>query len=717
MRYCCFRFRGLVMAGCIVALVMGAGLWLASEWPIGGTDLVRSRAFSEPEGEVGLNLPEDYARRVRQRAVMDAYASRFHVVEAEIAPKGMRPQPRYRTDHKAVRIAHSELPESVLEYRHSLEEVNHPLRGFRAPILEDALDLRPATLDEKTLTALQIEAAGLIRTSLAFDGVLLTLAKTIELLGPKTFQADEEEAGIQLRDLGFPVDLVQFFRLESDGSSGGSVIGWIATELSEGRTVEDLKPLLEKASFAFRPTEPGFKVAEETGEHEIGLLRLQIGGGYSDGIIRGGSIDVSGQLVAALPKADILMSVPEDYLENIHWLALHCWPLKRVNHLSLVPEKLPVSAWAQDNGKAGSLTGNRGKLVPATLVPRYASRDEIASMFMAAESFLADGLRAANHPVFQSPLLFQGGNILVAREPANGRRILLLSETELHRNRALGLTEDQVIEAFHVEFAVDQCVVLPAVSYHLDYDITLRMHEGEVVAFVNNTTAAAHVILQRAIAAFEQAGLMPARTAATALQQLARKEYAPVIRSLAPVIAPHISNQGQFRTGFVRLFSSEATDSPVLNMQCFFAAMDVLASSSLSNSEFDADEFTKKYFTALRDLDTTARQQQKILRKLGWKIVAVPSMPDLYRSINYLNGIHDKDRYIMPAVGGFYSALDQAAETAFKNALGGSVAVVRIFTQEIQRHNGGLHCVAAAYPSMAKSEERRALKTPLHSSF
>jgi hypothetical protein len=146
-------------------------------------------------------------------------------------------------------------------------------------------------------------------------------------------------------------------------------------------------------------------------------------------------------------------------------------------------------------------------------------------------------------------------------------------------------------------------------------------------------------------------------------------------------------------------------------MQCFFAAMDVLASSSLSNSEFDADEFTMKYFTALRDLDTTAHQQQKILRKLGWKIVAVPSMPDLYRSINYLNGIHDKDRYIMPAVGGFYSALDQAAETAFMNALGGSIAVVRIFTQEIQRPNGGLHCVAAAYPSMAEPEERRALKT------
>jgi hypothetical protein len=104
----------------------------------------------------------------------------------------------------------------------------------------------------------------------------------------------------------------------------------------------------------------------------------------------------------------------------------------------------------------------------------------------------------------------------------------------------------------------------------------------------------------------------------------------------------------------------------------------------------------------LLSLDAAARAQQDQLRKLGWKIVAIPSMPDLYHSLNYLNGLHDRTRFLMPAIGGLYARLDEAASQAFQKVLGEKVRIVRIFNAECQQKHGGVHCVAAAYPRVEK---------------
>jgi hypothetical protein len=312
-----------------------------------------------------------------------------------------------------------------------------------------------------------------------------------------------------------------------------------------------------------------------------------------------------------------------------------------------------------------------------------------------------DGVAAAGHTVIQSPLLFQGGNLLVVGDPAAQERVLLLAETELYRNTALGLSREQVLDAFQSEFTVDRCRVLPAVSYHLDYDVTVRVHGDRVLAFVNDAAAAAKLILQRGISALETSGIMPAASAQAALNDLARGDSEPVIRSLATVMAPYLNERHQYRVDLVRRFASEPTDAPVFNFHCFLAAMDVLASRELAGTALTAaDALTREYFAALRALETTAREQQQHLKDLGWTVIPVPSMPDLYHSLNYLNGLHDRTRYLMPSAGGFYASVDTAAGEVFQRAFGGTIGVVHLGTQEIQRQHGGLHCVAAAYPRL-----------------
>src|SRR5690606_11573208 len=152
----------------------------------------------------------------------------------------------------------------------------------------------------------------------------------------------------------------------------------------------------------------------------------------------------------------------------------------------------------------------------ATLTPRYASRGEDGSTFVPGDTFLLDGLAKADHLVIQSPLLFQGGNLLAVQDPATGKRLLLVGEAEVYRNIALGLTEAQVLDAFRIEFGVDRCEILPAVSFHIDYDVCVRAHEGQQIAFVNDTQAAVRLILKRGVDVLAFNNMIDAADAAAA---------------------------------------------------------------------------------------------------------------------------------------------------------------------------------------------------------
>ena len=68
------------------------------------------------------------------------------------------------------------------------------------------------------------------------------------------------------------------------------------------------------------------------------------------------------------------------------------------------------------------------------------------------------------------------------------------------------------------------------------------------------------------------------------------------------------------------------------------------------------------------------------------------------RSANAVNGVQDRGRYLMPAYGGLYAPLDEAARTAFARRLGPSVEIVPILCGESQRRYGAVHCSVAVFP-------------------
>ena len=650
-----------------------------------------------------LNLPPHTVQRIADRATIDAYQSGRQSPEGSAPPTvAVRSLPR-ANDERYVRVVKPAPDKDVLEWRRLLPTNSAPAVGFRAPILDRAREGMAGHPDGSP-TAVDTRAAEVVARRLAHDGLLMTLARVIEILGPKRMLADGPAALRLIRRIAFPVDLLASFSAGTNVAAAGSsaVIGHVARKLAAGATAESLESDLARMSFRFVRANEGYRVADESGTEALGLLRMQAGGGYQHGIVAGGSIDVINQVVNALPQADFLVSIPDEFLDPFVSLARRSWRLRRAGQATVISEPLTVAAWAQDNGKAGVIRDPRSGLQRvATLTPRFASIGEGVSNFEPGESFLMEGLAAAGHSVAHSSLLFQGGNLLAVTDPKTGGRFLFVSESTLHRNMALGLSQEQILTAFKSEFGVDQCVVLPAVSYHLDFDVSIRSHSREAVVFVNDTMAAVRIVLALGIDALERHGTLDTNAAANARTSLAGRRDDELLRTLKEVVRPASVDDGGMRSAsFSKLFVADRADSGAGNLQTFLLAVDLLESSLEPGHAAPVADGRGEYVAALRRLESARRELSRELRKLGWKIVAIPSMTDLYRGINYLNGIQHRDGYIMPVFGGFYAPLDHAALAAFREVLGSELTITPVRSADCQRKHGGVHCTLAAYPKL-----------------
>lgn len=704
----------IVGAALCFAFVQSVGLnrWIvpaaSSPAPAGNDPLKSSvRVLSAPDTAEGraeriaeLNLPWDFARQTAHRILIDEYAQKVHLADGPAGPTPFQPTARKTVSDRFIRVVRPPAPE--LAPLLALKEPRIPsvLRGYRTSILDPAPGRRPVVFDAASATTAEQEAAGIVARRLAHDGLLATLVQIMQVLGPAKFSTNNSAAVAALWDIGFPVDLLACFEWEpGEAREPNRLASRIARRLLDGASVAGLQYDLNGLAFRFPKSRAGFRAAEESGEHDLGMFRMQIGGGYDGGIIPGDSIDLASQLVDAVPDANFVISVPEEFLNHLVWLAQNCWPLKRRNHVTFISGPPEITPWAQDNGKAGAVGGETdGLLEPATLIPRFASQGEDGSVFRPAESQMMPGLRAVGHLVIPSPLLFQGGNLMAVRHPSTGQRTLLVGQAEVYRNIALGLTREQVLEAFRVELGVDSCVVLPVVSHHLDLDVSVRAQNGELIAFVNDTRAAVRLILECGIDALEKHGSLTSPAAQSARESLKTGEAGRARGLLSDALRKARGGGDRLPAALSACFASGTTDSPADNVQCFLVALDILGSTVSTDADATSQEPARSYFTALRDMESALRKQREALQKLGWKIVPVPSLPDLYRNINYLNGVHERTRFIMPAYGGFYATVDQAATQVIQQAVGPNVQVIPIFCAASQRHHGGVHCVTAAYP-------------------
>jgi hypothetical protein len=535
-----------------------------------------------------------------------------------------------------------------------------------------------------------------VAEELAREGLLKALVHAVAALGPARVGAGDADA--LLRSVGLPIDLLAHFAWKEPTP----IVPYVAAQLASGRAAAELADELARVPFEFHATIDGFRVATESGEHEAGVLRVHLTRGddfQAPG--DGGSLDIVRQLVRELHGASIVAAIEDKHLDAFLSSA-RAFELDAEERLIVLPEPWELSQWAQDNAKCGIVELGQARSL-ATLVPRYASRGEEVSTFVPGDTFSCESLALLGGRVEQSPLLFQGGNLIAVRQPKTGVRDLLVGEAELFRNMALGLTRDQVLAAMRAEFGVDRCIVLPAVSFHIDYELCVRAVGSELVAFVNDTSQATRLVLAAGIAALEADGALSASAAATAREDLGAGRYEPFVGAVEGALGLRTATIGHFPESFARAFARGAADSGVGNLQRVMLALDAFTAEQLGNTqpaELGLDPHATSYLFSFQRRERERLRVAQALQQQGYRIVPVPSTSEARRSLNTINGLHLPGRYLMPAYGGLFADFDRAALAAFRAALPAEVEVLPIFCGESQRRAGALHCAISIQPRL-----------------
>ncbi|MCY2959486.1 MAG: hypothetical protein NTY35_04910 [Planctomycetota bacterium] len=566
------------------------------------------------------------------------------------------------------------------------------LRGFRAPVLDRAGD--PLVLH--AVEGPDARAARSIAMKLARDGLRATLVAAVADLGPGAAAA--ATVAERLERAGLPVDLLACWRAPGDEPLAERV----ARELAAGRDAASITADLAALPFAFPPTIPGWRIATESGEADAAAVRLQISSATDYAKPgEGGAMDVLRGLARLLPDVAIVAGVEAKHLDGVEREARGL-AAERSAPITLVESPLPLAQWAQDSAKAGFVEKGGPPRV-AWLAPRYASRGEDGSIFAPSENLALEGFAATGREVRLSPLLFQGGDLIAVRDPRTGTRYLLVGEAEVARNRALGLTRDEVLTAFRAEFGVDSCIVLPAVSFHIDLEVSVRATDEGLVACVLDTGTAARTVIHCGLDALARAGLLDQEAARLAGEDLEADRQTEFFARVGPLLQSAQHAPGRFTLDFAERFAAGPSDSGVGNLQRFLLALDVwtaarIGEASAEDLGIDPDSFA--YLASLRRREVDRMRVASALSGLGWKLVAVPGLSDEKRSLNPLNGLHLRGRYLMPAYGGLFAPLDERARQRLAEAFGPRVRIDLVATGETQRRAGGLHCAAAIEPRL-----------------
>lgn len=453
--------------------------------------------------------------------------------------------------------------------------------------------------------------------------------------------------------------------------------------------------LADKLPIRFERAAAGAVALAESGDEPLGGFRLQLtrGTDYA-GVGDGGSVDIFRQLWRDLPDIPLHVALERRHADDLR-REIAGWPVRGAA-VRIMLMDTPVAQWAQDNAKS-AIIGRDGARGCVSIVPRYASRGEEAPTFVPGESAVIDAWRAGGHPIAQSHLLFQGGNLVIVRDAARGDRVLLIGEAEIARNVALGLSADQARESLCAEFACDRGVVLPAVSFHIDYEVSVRNVGGTTVAFVNDPLAAARIVLRIGVDVLARNGVMSGDQAREAMQHLDLGRDPQFMSLFAAALQSIMVGFGQIPESKSAWFAATPADSGVGNVQRVMLALDLLAAEHAPPTAIAIGR-EHAYMRSLRRMAADRAALRKELDALGWRVVAVPSIASADRSLNYLNGVHALGVYLMPAYGGLFEPLDDAARRAFAETLGSGVRIVPILCGESQRRDGALRCSVHVLP-------------------
>ena len=359
----------------------------------------------------------------------------------------------------SITVVRQSVPLDISVARKSESDRVPALCTFQAPILNRKYTIvYPLNCKD----VLRIQAQEIVSQNLAKSGILHTVARVMNEFPELPFRINGRANKKLLEEIGIPVRLLNCYYCRNPKVTGLDQIIAAIEKISFERSTESMEAFLGEWGFSFIPTLPGFQILPENGVYQIEAIRMQVPTlEYVNGVGDGCAVDIMHQFLLHTPSIKFFISVPPSDLQSCNKL-IDQWEVPLPERVSLLEDENVYSQWAQDNCKTGILFNVvRNSQEYITLVPRFASVGEVDSEYRPSESFIFDQIQRAGWRVVQSPLLFQGGNLLPIKNPETGESILFVGQAEIARNMKLGLKEEEVLDAFCREFGVDRVEVLP----------------------------------------------------------------------------------------------------------------------------------------------------------------------------------------------------------------------------------------------------------------
>jgi hypothetical protein len=681
-------------AGVFVCVCVCVGVLPRAQAQVQGTPIEDYVAFTRslPAGLVtvgDLGLPPDFLRRVADRSLRGDFRRRRRGGGGPAAARMPPPPSDAAGELPGVTVVTPEVGLGVREYWEACEGQVPPLRGFRAVLgngTEGFWPVEPA--DEAGWDAAAQVARSLVRDGLVRTTLDIFATHHASGTGPPTFEG--------LRSVGLPVDLLDHFTIGGDVPARTAIDAWWRDGADPGAIDE----IVASARFRFRRSCPGFVAGGDDGGAPVAGLRLQLPTNrYALGAGDGSTLDVVRQL-AELPESGTLWISIRDRRAGGLLRQMSSWALPPGKRVTIVGAPARVPQWAQDDAEAGTapIPGAPSRREPVLLIPRYPNRNEQMTKVVAADALALSTLDGIVGRCVVSPLLFQGGNLLVVHDRRTGERTLLVGEAEVHRNRALGLTWSETIAALAAEMGVDRCVVLPAVSFHIDMELTVRSGHDGPVACVSDDGAAARRLLEDAVAALLRSGDVEQAWSDEVTEDLERGAAAGPVAALRRMIYGR-EGMSRLRTAISRESGAEMLGTEVRRI---LLALDLLTASLEPEdrpTDPPIDEDEERYLDALARRRADRVALRRAVEGLGWRVEAIPNLGDEEAGANLVNAIHLPQVVMIPAIGGFCAGLDAQAREAFGRALGPETVVIPITTTHVQTMYGGLHCMVSVIPA------------------
>lgn len=507
---------------------------------------------------------------------------------------------------------------------------------------------------------------------------------------------------------------------------------------------DDAKRLMDGSEFAVRLHEINVDAPRHEGVGEIGsvraladapcvdgnepcAIRLQLNrADYFEGEGSGDNLDVVLSMLRTLPSVHAAVGVQRShvlpFLRAMHSADVH---REAPVTLMIVPDQrdpadptLALSQWAHDNAKPAHTPDGRRALI----VPRIATRGDCPSQEIPAERLVLQGFGAfapsadLQCEIVQSALLFQGGNILVVEQALGAKhgesgggteRVLVIGEAEIERNRHAFASPEDIRELFRTTFGVDRVLVLPNISFHVDYDVSFRTGNGRVTAFVNDEQTACRIVAEIAIDRLERSRAAPADVLRALRQAVMKQDAQTVAAHLAATLRPHITSDGRFAPSILTALwptqSKHGDEKSPLSAHValvyrILAAFDhLIAPVFVGSRPSENSTPIETYFLAL---NRQTREREALHRQLGvqgWSVAQVPSTSDGACSLNALNALHIGQSAILPSFGRGLESFDVAARNAWERGLSrcrghSRDQIVQIGCDESQRRQGAIRC-------------------------